>query len=268
MKPPAHFACYYGLGQLERLARYDLVILQAEHYTAAEIASLRAQGTCVVIYASIGEIPLDAAERAWTLKDPETGEPVVNPTWETALTDCRSEAWRAHLVGSRIPQLLSSGADGLFLDNVDDQERHAGSVPCINRLLRRIRWRTPDRILLINRGFALLDVVSEVADGLVFEAFTSYYDGERYMAWEGDDLEWTAWMARRLQRLSPEIPILTVDYAAPEDHALRRHAEARARSHGFIPFVSTHRLDWLPADASSGGPSRRRAPCSPPFGGS
>ncbi|MGC9400674.1 MAG: endo alpha-1,4 polygalactosaminidase [Anaerolineae bacterium] len=256
MKAPAHFACYYGHGMLDRLSRYDLVIVQAEHYAPAEITWLQNRGTLVVGYVSIGEVPLPAADSAWTLKDSETGKAVVNPTWQTALTDCRSEPWRTYLVERRIPQLLASGVDGLFLDNVDEQAQHPGAEPCIRRLLRGIRWRTPGRSLLINRGFALLSVVSEVADGLVFEAFTSYFDGHGYAVWEGADLAWTAQMARRLQRLRLEMPILTIDYAAPDDEGLRHHAEMRARDNGFVPFVSTNRLDWLPpAPVSDSHPS-------------
>jgi polysaccharide biosynthesis protein PelA len=240
------FACYYGPNRLAQIAAYDLVIVQAAHHAPAALAALRARGVRVAAYLSIGEAPAAEADPRWTLLDPATGASARNEQWDTVFVDCRSEAWRALLLDARIPQLLELGVDGLFLDTVDVQEAYPATRPGVEQLLGEIRDRFPASTLLINRGFGMLDTVRAIADGLVFESFTSYHDGAGYRAWAGQDLAWTAQMATRLARSLGGKPVFTVDYAAPEDAALRERAERRARAYGFVPFVGTRHLDWLP----------------------
>jgi len=112
--------------------------------------------------------------------------------------------------------------------------------------LRRIRERYPELVLVVNRGFSILDTVAAIADAVVFEAFSTYHDGYRYTAWPVSDCEWTAWMATVLRDALGRRPILAIDYAAPMDATLRAYAETRARRHGLLSFVGTYALDWLP----------------------
>ncbi len=240
MRRPARFACYYGLNRLERLADYDLVILQAEHYTLADMLHLRERGTLPLGYLSLSEIAASESAAPWALPDAR------NPHWNTVLVDCRSEDWQRFVVAERIPYLLQRGIQGFFLDTVDVPEQYAELLPGVECLLRRIRAHYPDLTLLVNRGFAVLETVAAMADGVVFESFTTYHDGSRYVAWTGRDLLWTARMAVLVQHALGPRPILTIDYAAPDDIALRQQAKQRAKAYGFTPFVSTYALDWLP----------------------
>ncbi len=240
MHRPSRFACYYGLNRLERLADYDLAILQAEHYALADMLRLRERGTLPLGYLSLSEVAETESAAPWVLRDTH------NPHWNTVLVDCRSESWQRFVVTERIPYLLQRGIQGFFLDTVDVPEPYAELLPGVESLLRRIRARYPDLTLLVNRGFAVLDTATAMADGVVFESFTAYHDGLRYAAWTGRDLLWTARMAVRLQQTFWPRPILTIDYAAPDDVVLRQQAERRARAYGFTPFVSTCYLDELP----------------------
>ena len=170
------FACYYGPGALARLADYDVAILQVAHYTPQALATLRAAGVRVAAYLSVGEvtaIEAESAGEAWLLRDPAQGTPVVNPRWGTLLVDCRSAAWQAYLIEVRIPALLGRGAEGLFLDTVDVPEAYPEVRSGLEALLTRLRARFPERPLLINRGFSILNTALTVADGFVFEAFTT-----------------------------------------------------------------------------------------------
>ncbi len=240
MQRLARFACYYGQNRLERLADYDLVILQAEHYTFADMLTLRERGTLPLGYLSLSEVAEAESAAPWVLRDAH------NPHWNTVLVDCRSEAWQRFVVEERIPYLLQRGIQGFFLDTVDVPAQYAEIVPGVESLLRRIRARYPDLTLFVNRGFAVLNTVAAIADGVVFESFTTYHDGSRYAAWTGRDLLWTVRMAVHLQRALGRRPILTIDYAAPDDVVLRQQAEQRATAYGFTPFVSTYALDRLP----------------------
>ncbi|MBN1247517.1 MAG: endo alpha-1,4 polygalactosaminidase [Anaerolineae bacterium] len=245
MRQVASFACYYGLSNLAKLAGYSLVILQAENYTPKELAWLADQGVTVVAYVSVGEESTQRPDPTWLLRDVATGEPVRNNRWGTFVVDCRSVSWRRYLLEQRLPTLLARGAAGLFLDTVDVQEAYPATRQGVIELLHSVR-RACSGPLVVNRGFAILDTVLAVSDAIVFEAFTSYYDGEAYRAWEGTDLAWTAQVAVRLDALRGVRPVLALDYASPADTGLRQRAQRRAEVYGFPSFVTTHALDWLP----------------------
>jgi polysaccharide biosynthesis protein PelA len=246
LKPLTNFACYYGRDHLAELANYNLAILQVEQYAPEELAALSSHDVTIVAYLSLGEVPVAESDDRWIFRDPETGESVLNTLWGTVAVDCRSEPWHQHLLEERIPELLSRGATGLFLDTVDIQETLVATRPGVTALLRRIRREHPNTVIVVNRGFAILDTVLAVADAVAFEAFSSHYDGATYTLWRDRDLAWTAQMAARLNQTRGNCPVLTIDYAGPDDHALRERAVDRARRYGFIPFVGTYALDWLP----------------------
>ena len=46
---------YYGSGKLERLTRFDRVVLQPDAYTPVELAQLRGEGTLPLAYLSLSE---------------------------------------------------------------------------------------------------------------------------------------------------------------------------------------------------------------------
>jgi len=243
---PSRFACYYGLNRLEQLAEYDLVIVQAELYTAADLTALHERGTLAFGYLSLSQVADTETTAPWALREATTGAVVRNPRWQTVLVDCRSAAWQRFVIEECIPKLIQRGIRGLFLDTVDVDPRFAETWLGVAQLLRRIRWEHPELALLANRGFSVLDAVAETVDGVVFESFSTYYDDAGYAAWTGTDLQWTEQAAVRLQAVMGTRPILTIDYASPDDTGLRLYAENRARIYDFIPFVGMGHLDTLP----------------------
>jgi hypothetical protein len=243
---PSRFACYYGLNRLDQLAKYDLVIVQAELYPAADLTALHERGTLPFGYLSLSQVADTETTAPWALREATTGAVVRNPLWQTVLVDCRSAAWQRLVIEEQIPRLVQRGIYGLFLDTVDVDARFAETWPGVAQLLRRIRWEHPELALLANRGFTVLDAVAETVDGVVFESFSTYYDDAGYAAWTGSDLQWTEQAAVRLQETFGSRPILTIDYAPPDDTTLRSYAERRAQTYGFIPFVSVVHLDTLP----------------------
>src|SRR4051794_16004415 len=67
------YTVYYGKGRVEDLARFDLAIVQPDTLTAEELTDLKARGTLVIAYLSIGEAE---PEREWYT------EGRVDPAWE------------------------------------------------------------------------------------------------------------------------------------------------------------------------------------------
>jgi uncharacterized protein (TIGR01370 family) len=246
----ARFAVYYGPDRLQDLAAFELVILQAEHYGAPDVAALHREGTIPVAYLSIGEQPQHEAPAVWTLIDPQSGRPALNGAWQTAFVDCRVAAWRRHLVHERVPRLLSRGFVGLFLDTLDVQERYPQTRQGVAQLLRDLRAQYPQIILIANRGFSLLPEAAGLFNAFLFEAFTTRHMAGRYQMWDEAELDWTAKQAAALATASGQCPLLALDYAPPDHHVLRRKARERALAHGLVPYVTTWTLDWLPPNNS------------------
>jgi hypothetical protein len=72
--------------------------------------------------------------------------------------------------------------------------------------------------------------------------------------WDDVSLTWTAQQAAMLHAMGGQIPLLALDYADPTDYTLRQLAWQRACTHGFLPYITTRALDWLPkSDPVVGG---------------
>lgn len=241
------FACYYGAGRLTDLAAYDMAILQPLHFTRDQIESVQQTGAHCLAYLSLGELPTDAAEPAWRLIDPPTGQSILNPRWGTIYLDCRLPAWQEQILDVCVPAIRARGFAGLFLDTLDVQESFPATRPGVAELVQRLRTAFPDMLLAANRGFSVLEQIAPALDVFVFEAFTTFCQDGRYVAWTGADLLWTERKAAELTAICGGRPILALDYGAPEDDKLRRLAEQRAAEHNFLSFVTTRYLDWLPA---------------------
>ncbi|MDX9953021.1 MAG: endo alpha-1,4 polygalactosaminidase [Anaerolineae bacterium] len=244
--PAKRYACYYGMGRLNALAQYDLVIVQAAHYPTAEVTTLRNAGITVCAYLTLGESREQEIPTEWVVHDPLTGAAAQNEGWRTTYLDCRTPGWQTEILERRVPRLCEQGFDGLLLDTLDVQERFPETRPGVIALVRRIKAQFPQLQLIPNRGFSILSAIADVSDALLFEAFSTYATGEGYAAWDKVALAWTEERARESRMSMGEKQVLALDYAAPEDLALRAWAQKRAAEHSWASFISTHALDWLP----------------------
>ncbi len=242
--PVRSYACYYGAGQLAALARRSLVILQPGHYGPSDLAELRAAGTRALAYLSLGETASAGPETPWLLRDGANGL-ATNAEWGTHYIDMRSEAFAREQLEEVIPAVLGRGFDGLFLDGLDAQDRFPMLRDAAVALVRSIRGRLPDAVLVANRAFTILDRIVDSLDGVMFESFTSYCRAGRYYDWSDGDLAWSEERARALRTLCPSLLVLALDYAHPDDRARIAASVGRARAHGFVPYVGTMALDRL-----------------------
>jgi hypothetical protein len=241
------YACYYGMGQLDQLQRFSLVILQPERYGPGEIAQLRAHGTLTLGYLSLGENAVLVEGASWYLRD-SAGCLIKNPDWNTYYVDTRDPSWAQYLLTTCIPTILENGCfDGLFLDALDSQDLFPEIRSASITLIHAIRAAFPDAILVINRGFTILEHIASDLDGIVFECFSTYHRAGRYSIWSTPDREYNERLADWLQQLGRThlLTTLALDYALPGDKASMEYAVGWARAHGFIPYVTTANLDQL-----------------------
>ncbi|MBU1599713.1 hypothetical protein KKG61_06385, partial [bacterium] len=110
--------------------------------------------------------------------------------------------------------------------------------PGIIELVRRLRKRFDDSIIVANNGWVFLKELSPYLDGIMYESFSS--SGEKHSE---DGLLWTGEQAKKinLARGYPEnykMPVLALDYINGEDLELMTFDRERACSFGFIPNIS------------------------------
>ncbi|PKK89661.1 MAG: hypothetical protein CVV64_13365 [Candidatus Wallbacteria bacterium HGW-Wallbacteria-1] len=266
------YVCYYGPETTE-LKNCSLAILEPANWNRKAINLLKADQISVIGYCSIGEAAeTEAAElfrnhgQTWGLDLDGNGNADLNGIWKSVYGDSRSQIWRDHVL-KKIDKLLNMGFQGVFLDTIDTCDLSPEQPLAMAGLIREIRYRNPDIILIGNRGFgayradpAILN--DKVIDGVMFECFTTIHDfnlGHPRMLSKEDLLFNHVIFTDYLQPFQKKGGILlSLDYGAEsgapseaesmsEARSLVSIALSRARDYGFISLISTVNLDSVKA---------------------
>lgn len=247
-KPPRalegieNYAVYYGLGKAEELSQYDLAVVQPNTLSATELAQLKASGTRVAVYLSVGEVE---PSRDWFSdgRVPEDWLLGSNEAWGSYYVDANQAGWR-DLIVALAADYLAQGFDGFFLDTVDTALIFPDTEAGMLTLIQGLRKTYPNAIIIQNRGLPLAPRTARFIDAVMFENISTSYD------FASDTYEYAdfSFDARQLQTLAKNtgLTILALDYAAPDNPAMAYRATKTAESYGFIPSVSTILLDDIP----------------------
>ena len=219
---------YYGSQNLDKLAKYKTVILQASHYTSQEINDL-SKNTRVYAYLSLGE---DSAKSGpWQKKE-------RNRDWDTAYVDIGSSLWQAEIL-NKASSYFAQGFQGLFLDTLDAVDIFPEYKEDMLLLICRLKQLAKSNALIANRGFSLLPDLEKYIEAIVFESFSSIWQASgKCRSLKADELAWTKAIAQRLQASSLEV--YTLDYA--DSVILKKFVQARAKAYGFKSVISNQYL--------------------------
>ncbi len=230
-RPRRPLSIYYGPPTpraLAALRTFETVVVQTTLYPPRALNRLRAGGTRVLGYLSVGE---DHALGDWACVPGSapyhSGD---NPEWGSVRVDAGHPGWR-EILNRRADEALHA-ADGLLLDTLDS----AAAAGILERV-QELRSRHPDTILLANRGFELLPDLAPEVSGVLFEAFSTTHS-PAYALHDEAGLAYTAHWQVRLQDLG--LPVVALDYA--DTPALARLARAHAARHGLHTFVTDRAL--------------------------
>ncbi|RMH79962.1 MAG: polysaccharide deacetylase [Acidobacteria bacterium] len=231
---------------------YDWLVVDPDNFPAERLEEkfyLRNRRTQKLIaYVSIGELEpyrvyFKEAKKEWVL-----GE---NRAWDTLVADIRKEGYREFLMKRVFPKL--SGFDGFFLDTLDsyqlvlkkEEERKEYERELLN-FIKNLRKAYPEKLLLINRGFEVMEGLTGVVNGLVAESLFYGIDLSRDKAYKKMKDDETQWLLERLKKAKElGFEVIVVDYVDPKDRKLARELRERIRSLGFIPFISDRYLSSL-----------------------
>lgn len=230
---------------LARLARRDLVVVDGEDATAAQVTKLRSRGALVLGYLSVGSVE---SWRSWfPLLQDHRLEPLGD--WDgERYADVSSSELRDAIADTIAPSLLEKGFDGLFLDNVDMIEDHPAQADGMFDLVTRLsaRVHTAGGVLMAQNGDAVIAKYLPLLDAWNREDPTGTYDfsRKRYVLTDA--------AGRRLARATLKsihaagLVTTTTDYFGSPRSADAKRAVRIACSVGALPLVADIALSDVP----------------------
>jgi polysaccharide biosynthesis protein PelA len=247
------YAAYYGHDQLEVLTSYDVVILQPEAFAEPAVRALRDQGTLPLAYLSLSQEMATLTENQvdW-LRLEADGTPMRDADWDSNLVDPAHPGWRERVL-QQARAARAKGFVGLMLDTLDVAD--ADDQQAVVKLIVSLRTHWHDAVIVMNRGFALLERVVGHVDGVIFESLSTSWFVNTDGGFSYDRLETAIWqeneaLARSMaQFIAPQgLACWALDYAdrnAPNARDLIEHARAQAAALGYVSFVTDRALRQL-----------------------
>ncbi len=247
------WVCYYGKVFGPRIyGRFDMAVLDSRHHPP--LSRTRPGRPILLGYVSIGEIHEESP--GWSQA---RGQPYLvrkNPMWNSWMVDVRTTGWQSLLFDTAFPHVVEQGFDGFFLDTIDsslhladgkESASFSGTREALCHILETLRSRYPGKPIAVNRGLPLLPAIAPHIDFVVVEDLYSYYAGKDrgYIKVDEKTRETLLIQVQEGLQVNPKLTVLTLDYAGEGDRPLAMEAISFSRKHGFIPYVSTYKLDQI-----------------------
>ena len=112
------------------------------------------------------------------------------------------------------------------------------------RVVQALKAAFPSARFVLNRGFEILPVVRDAVAAVAAESIYQGWDPatKGYREVPAADRDALVPLLARV-RDEYQLPVIAIDYVAPEEPALARTTAARIFALGFIPYVSNRALD-------------------------
>lgn len=195
----------------------------------------------LIAYVSIGEAEpyrqhFKEIPKEWLL-----GE---NKVWKSHVIDLRNDNYIEFLLQKVFPGL--DAFDGFFLDTLDSHQLFLKDPQDLQKvqenlikLVKSLKARYPDKLILLNRGFEIMERVREYVDAIVAESLfygISYDQKKNYIKMKPEETEWLLAKLNRAKELGYKV--IVIDYVDPKNKKLQLEAARRIYKLGFIPYVS------------------------------
>jgi len=248
------FAFAIGSGNLSgnlavRYAGYNLLIVDGQEATAAQVAALRASGHLVLAYLDVGTIE---PYRPW-YRELKPYRLNFWRQWGEFYAAVDRPGFRWAIVDRVAPRILSKGFDGLFLDNTDMVESHPhqcrGMIRLVADLARLVHRR--HRFLFTQNGSSLMKPLLPYLDGWNMEEVSTFYNSNRhiYGLFPRRTVQENQQILREVRQAG--LVVLATDYTGTASGRAARVAIANACAAGAIPYVSNIELTGVPSPPPS-----------------
>ena len=242
-------AVFYGANlPTDILSQYNRIIVEPDNVKTKELLALRAKGSSVFAYVSIGEVN---PSRKWYKKIKPKWVLGDNKIWDSKVMDLASPGWQNFLIDTVISKLWKEGYRGLFLDTMDSfhifaksKDQKEKQTKALASLMQKISKRYPKIRFISNRGFEVLASIGKPLEGVVAESLYASWDNEKklYQETPKNDQDW---LINKLTDIKKElsVDIIIIDYAKPSNREKAKTIAKRITQQGFIPWVSIPSLD-------------------------
>ena len=238
--------CYYGSAfEFKNYSNFDLIVFNGHNHPP-----LKHKSNGYPIY--LGYLSLGETHRKGPFWSHTRDKPYLlkkNKYWDSWLVDIRDPAWQSLIFEKAIPQIFERGFDGIFIDTIDSSLslRSDGIEDSILKIIKQIREAYPEKLIAVNRGLTILPAIAPYLDFVVVEDLYSYFSFEEhnYIKVTKETREILLDQVAAGLEANKNLIVLTLDYAGLKQHKLAREAIAFSKKHGFIPYVSTYKLDHI-----------------------
>ncbi|MDD2499680.1 MAG: bifunctional glycoside hydrolase 114/ polysaccharide deacetylase family protein [Geobacter sp.] len=245
---PFNVAFYYAeKPPLDELQAFDIVVVDPDA-VGIQPGKYKTSHSELFAYVSVGEA--DPQRRFYGQIKPEwlIGD---NPAWKSKLVDLANPDWRRFFLDQVVEPLWAAGYRGFFLDTLDsfllvkDIKKHPALAAGLVDVIRSIKQRHPEARLILNRGFEVLDQVKDVAFAVAAESLFQNFDpvSGSYGQVNESDRTWLLGKFDEVRKTG--LPVIAIDYVAPQDRELARKTAAKIKDLGIIPWVTDKDLASL-----------------------
>ncbi|WP_121009231.1 endo alpha-1,4 polygalactosaminidase [Hydrogenivirga caldilitoris] len=173
-----------------------------------------------------------------------------NPVWDSYIADLRKEGYVNYILDVVAKRIADSGFDGFFLDTLDSYklavkpEEYVEFERAEVELIKNLRARYPDKLIILNRGEEILERVHNLINGVVAESLFRGLGKEREYGEVTE--EERGYLLKYLSRAkSYGLPVVVIDYADPKDRKLAKELVSKIKALGFIPYVADRELSRI-----------------------
>lgn len=230
--------------------RYQLLIVEPDHYSKSEVDSLNTAENELIAYITLGEV--DRNRWYYPLLE-ERGFLGVNENWDSPYLNLADSTTRSILLDKVVPNIMSKGFDGLFLDTIDDVAPYTDRAhlqPHMLEIISNIHSAYPKTTIIQNAGLFLLDKTNKYIDAVLIEDVATSYDF-RTQTYNLKSEQKYEEKVKTINQYSTKFkkPFLIVDFAK-ENH-LNRLAERRLDALPYPYFINTIELNNISTGISS-----------------
>ncbi|MDX1639801.1 MAG: endo alpha-1,4 polygalactosaminidase [Balneolaceae bacterium] len=172
------FGIDYKKVTLSEIRKYDMVVVEQDHYSDYELKELSQSRTRILGYLSMSEVH---PARSFFYELKQTGLIGKNENWNSYYINLQDSTVRSVMLDKVVPDIMEHGLDGLLLDTIDGVAPYTARSHMQDEMvsmIRHIRERYPDAYLLQNGGLFLLDRTKQYISGVLLESVATRYDFE------------------------------------------------------------------------------------------
>lgn len=244
-----NYAFYYGdVPPVDALQAFDKVVVDPA--SNLDPQNVSTPNTKWLAYVSVGEVE---GWRDYADKIPKQWLQGNNPDWKTKVIDQSSPDWPAFFVANVITPLWNRGYRGFFLDTLDSYqlvaktpEARAQQQAGLIAVIQAIKSTYPEADLVLNRGFEILPQVSNLVSAVALESLYRGWNQRagHYTEVSEKDRQWLLGQIQTI-RDNYQLPVIAIEYCAPEDTACADFATTQIRQLGVIPYVTDGALSTI-----------------------